>query len=373
MSKRLDRVCNKILSVCALSIIRRRETTNHFVRNLSYFLTAFASAYVSCVSTGLSQAIPLDRLPPGGVFRAGVPHGIPNNYPEFCDVRKEIPGSSLLAKGDGISDDSTAINAALDLCPKHQFVFLPAGTYRIAHTIRFPSRAVVLRGAGSQEDPAHTELLCDGIGQGVYIDGKMRYGGVIRNIRDGFTVGSTRLGFNSFMDASGLSVGDIILVTEDYDTPLGPTLGGNLESSYGRFARGRYQWNPSGKQASGYYVSAVGGLDPKLEPSKVRQVFIPRFAVMREFLSVGRTTLSLTANGCWRIGTPLDIKRSTSGCREVLIHRLFLHREPTAFRMAASGTIPVLDGGVSIFRLMACMRTRARRFGLLESQARVST
>jgi hypothetical protein len=212
------------------------------------------------------------------MFQAGVPRGIPANYTQFCDVTVSIPGSSLLAKGDGSTDDSAAINAALELCPSRHFVFVPAGTYRISSTIRFPARSVALRGAGSQSDAKRTSLLCYGIGQAVYMNGKMRFGGVIENLRSGYVAGSTSLKFSSFMDSTGLSVGDILLVTENYDPDDGPTLGGNLESSYGRFPESRFRWNLSNSQSGAYFISAAAGKDPKLSAAKVRQVFYSPWA-----------------------------------------------------------------------------------------------
>jgi pectate lyase-like protein len=236
----------------------------------------------------LAAPIPPDRLPPGGMFQAGIPKGIPSNYEKFCDVTVSIPGSGLLAKGDGVSDDSAAINAALDLCPNRHFVFIPAGTYRISGTIQFPARAVVLRGAGSQGDVKRTNLLCYGIGRAIYMNGKMRFGGVIENLRSGYVAGSSRLKFSSFMDSSGLSVGDILLVTEDYDPISGPTLGGNLESSVGRFPESSFRWNPSKSASGAFYVSAADGTDPRLAAAKVHQVFFSPSAGTENILKPAR-------------------------------------------------------------------------------------
>lgn len=220
-----------------------------------------------------ASVIPEDRLPPSGMFHAGISGGIPANYTEFCDVTDHIPGSQIRALRDGVNDDSGAINAALDRCPAGQFVFLPAGTYRISDTIRFPARAVVLRGAGSQSDAARTNLLCYGTGAAVSMNGKLRFGGWLSTIRDGFSIGSKVLTFSSRLETFSLSAGDILVVAEDCDPQLGTTVGGRLESLAGRLPAARFQWTASHSAQGAYYVSASGGADPKIAEAKIRQVF----------------------------------------------------------------------------------------------------
>jgi hypothetical protein len=295
---------------------------------------------IACVLGGsrttLAGAIPTDRLPPGGMFQAGVPRGIPANYTEFCDVTVSIPGSGLLAKGDGVADDSAAINSALDLCPSHHFVFIPAGTYRVSSTIRFPSRSVALRGAGSQGDAKRTNLLCYGIGQAIYMGGKMRYGGVIQNLRGGYVLGSTSLKFSSFMDSTGLSVGDILLVTEDYDPSSGPTLGGNLESSYGRFPESRFRWNPSKTAPGAFYISAAEGTDPKLVIAKVRQVFYsPTAGIENILMPAGKLPV---ASGEWAFADADSL-----GYRTLYVR---LPEDVDPGTLSKPGTDGVPDGGV---------------------------
>jgi hypothetical protein len=85
---------------------------------------------VSC----LLQAgeIPANRLPASGwAGNVGVPGGIPTNYTMFCNVRTGIPKSLLIAVGDGVADDAPAINAAINNCPNGEYVYLPAGNYRL--------------------------------------------------------------------------------------------------------------------------------------------------------------------------------------------------------------------------------------------------
>jgi hypothetical protein len=81
------------------------------------------------------EAIPAERLPPSGRWEPGIRGGIPVHYTQFCNVLLSIPGSSLRAAGDGVTDDTAAINAALAACPDGQYVYLPEGDYRCNGTI----------------------------------------------------------------------------------------------------------------------------------------------------------------------------------------------------------------------------------------------
>ena len=51
---------------------------------------------------------------------------------DWLDVRTDVQPA---AKGDGIADDTAALQAALDLMQSGSIVFLPAGTYRITRTL----------------------------------------------------------------------------------------------------------------------------------------------------------------------------------------------------------------------------------------------
>jgi hypothetical protein len=69
-----------------------------------------------------------------------VPGGIPS-YP-VCHNATDYG-----ATGDGVTDDTAAIQSAIDACAADHAVFLPAGTYRVGGDIQLRSH-VVLRGAG---------------------------------------------------------------------------------------------------------------------------------------------------------------------------------------------------------------------------------
>lgn len=107
-------------------------------------LTASRSFTLAVVSSQFT--LPEDRSAPWSL--AGIPGGIPVISSQFCNVKLSIPGSALTAKGNGVTDDTAAIAAALANCPSNQFILFPAGTYinNAATTVMRPG--VVLRGAG---------------------------------------------------------------------------------------------------------------------------------------------------------------------------------------------------------------------------------
>src|SRR5690606_37920920 len=81
----------------------------------------------------------------------GIEGGIPTITNIFCDVTLKIPGTNIVAIAGDENDDSVAINAALNLCPTGQVVYLPAGNYVCSNQINLNRSFVVLRGAGMSQ------------------------------------------------------------------------------------------------------------------------------------------------------------------------------------------------------------------------------
>ena len=98
----------------------------------------------------ITNIIPASRLPALGYWTPGVPGGInkySTNYTKFCDVKVSIPGTNIVAVGDGTNDDTVALQAALTLCPSNQYVFLTNGHYKTTGQLSVGS-GIILRGAG---------------------------------------------------------------------------------------------------------------------------------------------------------------------------------------------------------------------------------
>lgn len=107
-------------------------------------LTASRSFVLHVVSSVFT--LPTDRAVDWSL--AGIPGGIPVVSSQFCNIKQSIPGSALVAHGDGSTDDSAAIAAALALCPSNKFIFAPAGTYINNAATTVMRNGVVLRGEG---------------------------------------------------------------------------------------------------------------------------------------------------------------------------------------------------------------------------------
>jgi len=67
--------------------------------------------------------------------QAGVIGGIPNNYTQFCNVKVSIPGSTLVARGDGSTPDDAALQAAINNAPNYSYIYIPAGVYALTNGV----------------------------------------------------------------------------------------------------------------------------------------------------------------------------------------------------------------------------------------------
>jgi hypothetical protein len=154
-----------------------------------------------------TQIIPSNRQIP---WNAGIPGGIPNRTIIFANV-KDAPYN---AKGDDVTDDSAAINNALNACPSNQVVYIPTGNYRLSSVIRIPKSNITLRGDGPGKtildgySTAYSGAITIGSGNWPSLTGGI-------NITNGLSAGSTTL---SLATTTGVSVGGYLLITELNDT-----------------------------------------------------------------------------------------------------------------------------------------------------------
>lgn len=64
----------------------------------------------------------------------GVPGGIPTNRTQFVNVLT-TGNSTYLCHGDGVTDDTAALQAACRACPSGQYVYCPTATYKLANRV----------------------------------------------------------------------------------------------------------------------------------------------------------------------------------------------------------------------------------------------
>ena len=110
--------------------------------------------------------------------------------------------------GNGTTDATSAIQAALQACPAEQAVVLSAGKFLVATTVSVPAH-VTLRGAGADQ----TILDAHGTSAGVVQLGATNgpTGGTTTAINGGATAGSTSL---TLADPSGITAGMYLVVSE---------------------------------------------------------------------------------------------------------------------------------------------------------------
>ncbi|MBL9167540.1 MAG: hypothetical protein JNN07_07335 [Verrucomicrobiales bacterium] len=164
-------------------------------------------AMVLLTGSASGEIIPTGRRINWSRGMVGVPGGIPNRTSIFCNVRVSIPGTNIVAKGDGIANDAPAIEAALRACPSNKVVFLPAGRYLAKSCLSIRSDGVTLRGEGMGK----TVIIADTVNNcsGFFSMGTFRESPAAeRAIISGFTKGSSNIVVSS---AAGLTVDRTLL------------------------------------------------------------------------------------------------------------------------------------------------------------------
>jgi hypothetical protein len=149
------------------------------------------------------DVIPLARRT---TWNPGIPGGIPSRT-TICATL------NAATYGDGATDATSAIQAAIDACPEGQAVVLPAGTYRVTSNLKI-AKGIVLRGAG----PALTKIrayLTAGSVAAIYIANLWPSYGSAVNVTADVPKDATSI---PVADASSFAVGDIIQIDQLDDT-----------------------------------------------------------------------------------------------------------------------------------------------------------
>src|SRR2546422_2739671 len=162
------------------------------------------SLILLCLSTSAHAQLWSGILDPSRAIdwsTAGIPGGIPNRT-TIC--------SSLAAStyGNGASDATAGIQAALNSCPANQVVSLSAGTFRINSSLTIPSNKV-LRGAG----PAQTIFDLHGLTTGAihFGAGSQPSAGISNAITGGAAKGSTSI----TVSGGGIAVGQLMVIRQN--------------------------------------------------------------------------------------------------------------------------------------------------------------
>lgn len=159
-----------------------------------------------------SSLCPADRVADWG--RAGVWYNGTKGIPTF-PVAINVRNAPYNAYGDGVHNDTAAIQAAIQACPAGQAVYIPEGTYSINAALNLKSNMVV-RGAG----PDKTKVIQHGNAHIFTMIGGESY--AYTNVVSGYTKGSDTLVVES---AGGFQVGDIVRLDQLNDPSLVNALG----------------------------------------------------------------------------------------------------------------------------------------------------
>lgn len=183
---------------------------------------ALIFAAMVMVSSGFEVAAQEETLDPKMAFspnsppvndwsQAGYPGEIPNLTNNLINVL------NMGAVGNGVTDDSAAIQAAIDSAPNLAVIYFPPGTYRIEEALNLKS-GIILRGAGYKL----THITCLSASGCINIQGAIA--GSFVNIQNGLGQGSNQI---LVSDSSEFSLGQGAQIQQDDIVPPSASWGAN--------------------------------------------------------------------------------------------------------------------------------------------------
>ncbi len=181
--------------------------------------------------------------------RAGVWYNGTKGIPTYA-VGVNAKDAPYNAKGDGVTDDTAALQAAINACPTGCAVYLPAGSYYISATLRLKSN-VVVRGAG----PGDTEIVQHSNNHAFYLLGSDSF--AYTNALSGYTKDSDAI---VVQDPSLFQVGDMVRLDQLNDPDLVTNVGTGGTCTW----CGRYGVNGARAMGEVALVAQISGSTIKL-------------------------------------------------------------------------------------------------------------
>jgi len=162
--------------------------------------------------------LPVDR---GTTWNPGIPGGVPAR----TTVCATVNASSY---GNGSSDASAGIQAAINACPAGQVVQLSAGTFKINNNYLLINKGIVLRGAGSNSTMLkRTNGATPGsdsapVSDPVIVVGPNRWPGPDNATSRNLTVDGAKGSYSvTVSSGSGFAAGQFVLIDEDHYNTAG--------------------------------------------------------------------------------------------------------------------------------------------------------
>jgi hypothetical protein len=173
--------------------------------------TVIATSVADLTKTGVAT---VNAGTPGSIIplarRTSWNPGIPGGIPSRTTLCATINAATY---GNGTTDATSAIQAAINGCPEGQVVYLPAGTYRVTSNLNI-AKGIVLRGAGPALSKIRASLAAGSVAAIYMANLWPTYGSAV-NVTADVPKDATSI---PVANASGFAAGDIIQIDQLDDT-----------------------------------------------------------------------------------------------------------------------------------------------------------